>query len=263
MSGPRTFRTLSRARGLVSRALARRRLRDRSEPGLVSFSQQGEDLILHCLFQGYGPGFYVDVGAHHPWRFSNTYFFYLRGWRGINIDAMPGSMAAFRDARPEDINIECAVAEAAGSRTFYEFDDPAVNGLSRELSEARSAEGHFRLIGSREVPTRRLADILGDHLPAGRPIDFLNVDVEALDLEVLRSNDWSRFRPKVVVVEDSEGLLIDDLGRSEVAAYLRGHGYRACAKSVHSLFLADESRLVKRPDRFFEADGDATGGPPA
>ncbi|HEY2155924.1 MAG TPA: FkbM family methyltransferase [Isosphaeraceae bacterium] len=271
MSGSRTMKTLARARVLLSRALTGGRRDGRPDAdGLVSYAQQGEDMILHCLFQGHGPGFFVDVGAHHPWRFSNTYFFYLRGWRGINIDAMPGSMDAFRAARPEDVNLECAVAEARGSRTFYQFDEPAVNGLSREMSEARAAEGYFRPVCSVEIPTTPLAEILDTHVPSGRSIDFLTVDAEGLDLEVLRSNDWPRFRPKVVVVEDSDALLVDDLGRSEVAAYLRGHGYRPCAKSVHSLFLADERRLVKRPDRFFAEesdsglrDGETPGGPPA
>ena len=60
-----------------------------------SWSQEGEDRILYRIFEQQPVGFYVDVGAHHPKRFSNTYFFYRRGWRGINIDAMPGSMKNF------------------------------------------------------------------------------------------------------------------------------------------------------------------------
>ena len=170
--------------------------------------------------------------AHHPSRFSNTYFFYLRGWRGINIDAMPGSMAAFRQARPGDINLECGVAEAPGLLTYYQFDEPAVNGFSREVSEARAAEGHFKLIGRVEVPARPLAEILSEHLAPGRTVDFLSVDAEGLDLEVLRSNDWSRFRPKVVVAEDSDALMVDDLGRSGVVEFLRGHGYRPVRRSA-------------------------------
>src|SRR5689334_5444047 len=76
-----------------------------------SFAQEGEDLVRASFFEGRRNGFFVDVGAHHPKRFSNTYHFYLfRERRGINIDATPGSMTAFRRARPEDINIEAAVS---------------------------------------------------------------------------------------------------------------------------------------------------------
>jgi hypothetical protein len=135
-----------------------------------------------------------------------------------------------------------------------------VNSFDRELAESRALEGHFRPIGRREIPTSPLADVLAAHLPPARSIDFLNVDAEGLDLEVLRSNDWSRFRPKVVLAEDSESFRADDLGRSEVVVYMRDWGYRPCAKCLHTLILADESRLANRPDRFFLEDGEDRGG---
>ena len=77
---------------------------------LKSYSQEGEDMILMRLFENQKMGFYVDVGAHHPKRFSNTYFFYKLGWKGINVDAMPGSMTAFNRIRARDINIEKPVS---------------------------------------------------------------------------------------------------------------------------------------------------------
>jgi FkbM family methyltransferase len=227
--------------------------------GMVSYSQQGEDMILQCLFQGQRTGFYVDVGAHHPAHYSNTYLFYLRGWRGINIDAMPGSMEVFRATRPEDVNLEYAIAETRSTRTYYLFDDPAVNGFSRALSEARDSAGRFRMIGTREIPTFTLAEVLGAHLPSGRRIDFLNVDVEGLDLEVLRSNDWSKYRPRAVVTEDTDAHLIDDVDRSRVVRYLRDQGFRPCAKCVHSIVKVDGLQFEPRQDGFFPAG--RTGGP--
>jgi len=95
-----------------------------------SFSQEGEDMILQRIFSGKNDGFFVDVGAHHPTRFSNTYLFYLKGWRGINIDAAPGSMTAFRKVRPADINIECPVSDKSDIATFYIFNEPALNTFS-------------------------------------------------------------------------------------------------------------------------------------
>src|SRR6186713_1276577 len=71
----------------------------------ISYSQEGEDLILKRFFSEKSGGFYVDVGAHHPKRFSNTYMFYKEGWSGINIDAMPGSMKLFNKVRSKDINL--------------------------------------------------------------------------------------------------------------------------------------------------------------
>lgn len=77
----------------------------------LSFSQEGEDLILQRLLADRPPGFFVDVGAYHPIRFSNTYVLYRQGWRGINIDATPGAMRLFSEVRSEDINLEAFVAE--------------------------------------------------------------------------------------------------------------------------------------------------------
>ena len=78
---------------------------------IKAYAQEGEDLILYRIFEQTPPGFYVDIGAHHPCCFSSTYLFYQRGWRGINIDAMPGSMDLFRRIRPRDINLESAISE--------------------------------------------------------------------------------------------------------------------------------------------------------
>lgn len=97
----------------------------------LSFSQEGEDLVLKRVFEGQEQGFFVDVGAHHPQRFSNTYLFYLKGWRGINIDAMPDSMEPFEDLRPEDINIESAISDVPEVLTYYLFNEPAIEYLSQ------------------------------------------------------------------------------------------------------------------------------------
>ena len=86
-----------------------------------SYSQEGEDLLLRRIFEHQKNGFYVDVGAHHPFRFSNTYLLYKCGWRGINIDAMPGSMRLFRRFRARDINIECGVGLGGGGLNVIYF----------------------------------------------------------------------------------------------------------------------------------------------
>ena len=100
-----------------------------------SWSQEGEDQILRRIFEGQRIGFYVDVGAHHPKRFSNSYLFYKRGWHGINIDAMPGSMRVFDATRPRDINLEMGIGLSIGQLDYYVFDEPAFNRFSKEISE--------------------------------------------------------------------------------------------------------------------------------
>lgn len=96
---------------------------------LKSYSQEGEDIILRRFFGLNKKGFYVDVGAHHPKRFSNKYFFYKKGWKGINIDAIPWSMNVFKKVRPRDINIEVPISSKKQKLKYYGFNESALNGF--------------------------------------------------------------------------------------------------------------------------------------
>lgn len=94
-------------------------------------------MVLRRFFEQKKKGFYVDIGAHHPKRFSNTYYFYRIGWSGINIDAMPGSMRLFEKWRPRDVNLEVGVSANESVLEYFVFNEPALNGFSRELSLSR------------------------------------------------------------------------------------------------------------------------------
>jgi FkbM family methyltransferase len=210
-----------------------------------SFAQEGEDLILEIHFQGKKtPGFYVDVGAFHPFRFSNTYHFYKKGWHGINIDATPGAMSAFERHRPRDINLEQPIAQEGGELPFYIFNEPALNGFSKTLSEARDAgatPGPYHIIQTLTLHTAPLSEVLDHHLPPGQPIDFLSVDAEGLDLEVLRSNNWDKYRPEVVLAEAADGTGIEGVLNSEASQFMREKGYDLMARTPRTLFFQRRS----------------------
>jgi FkbM family methyltransferase len=207
------------------------------------FSQEGEDMVLARIFETASTGFYVDVGAHHPIRFSNTYLFYLRGWAGINIDAMPGSMAPFRSLRPRDINLEIGISETEGLMEYFVFNEPALNTFSPELASSRDGVGGYTIIDRKSVRTAPLGFVLEEHLPAKQVIDFLSVDVEGLDMEVLKSNDWSRFRPKVILVEDFKTKFLDEALASPMATFLLSKGYRMIAKTAHTHLFGLETKF--------------------
>lgn len=216
----------------------------------ASFAQEGEDLVIARLTnaeQLSAPGFYVDVGAHHPSLYSNTLFFYQRGWSGINIDAMPGSMAAFATARPRDINIEAAISERPAELTYYEFNEPALNGFDAHLAQSRIEHSNYRVVNQRQIRTRTLNEILAERMPPGRTIDFLTVDVEGLDLSVLKSNDWTTYRPRLVLAEDANVHWLEQIGESELVQFMHSIGYRVCAKTALTLFFADREHLVVGP----------------
>lgn len=215
-------------------------IRDPNMQPSLCYGQDGEDLILDRLLEHQTQGFYVDVGAHHPVRFSNTYLFYRRGWRGINIDAMPGSMKKFERARSRDINIECGVASNAGKLAYYRFNEPALNTF--DVIEAQyKNKPPYKLLDTVEVRVERLDTLLNRHLPTGQQIDFLSVDVEGKDEEVLRSNDWTRYRPRFILAET---LRTDILGMTDcpVVQFLLSVGYKPIGKAYNTSFFAQDSQ---------------------
>ena len=190
-----------------------------------SYSAFGEDRLILKLLESRGRGFYVDVGCHHPIDYSNTYALYQRGWRGIAIDPDPVAIAAFRATRPRDIPCQCAIGLEAGEAILHLFNDRSMNTLDAASFARFKAKPRKRHLGDIRVERRPLAAVLAELLPPGEAVDFLNVDCEGTDLEVLRSNDWSRHRPALIAVEDFS-LDLAESAASPIHRYLRERGYR-------------------------------------
>ena len=205
--------------------------------GSKVYSQEGENKILERIFGDCQSGFYVDIGAHHPFRFSNTYLFYSKGWRGINIDAAPGSMALFDKYRSRDINLEIGVGARSETSTFYVFNEAALNTFDAETANLRDAHP-YHIKSQIKVQIMPLADLLAEYLPDNASIDFMTIDVEGKDMEVLQSNDFYRFRPRMVLVE-TFGETCESLLEGACAKYMRSVGYAAIAKTVNTTFFVD------------------------
>jgi FkbM family methyltransferase len=202
-----------------------------------SFSSSGEDMILNYLFTKKllrrEPGFYVDIGAYQPVKFSATYFFYYNNWRGINIDATPGSMEAFKQLRPRDINLEIGVAENTGHLTFYNYpDNDTINTFNPAMLEL---EGGVKL----KVKTLPLATIMEQHLPKGQLIDFISIDVEGFELEVLKSNDWEKYRPFIVLIEYFE-MDFNKIFSSDIYRLMTEKGYKLILRTPIGLYFAEK-----------------------
>lgn len=181
-------------------------------------------------------GFYVDVGAHHPFFYSNTFHFYSKGWSGINIDAVPGSMKPFVELRPRDVNLEACVGTPGRWVEFCIFEEQTLNTMDAEVASKLVQDNRSRLLSRQKLQTQSLAQILESHVPRGQPIDFLSVDVEGADLEVLQSNDWDAFRPEFIVVE-SHGTELLKIHEVPVAGFLAAHNYTPVAATGPSLIF--------------------------
>jgi FkbM family methyltransferase len=165
---------------------------------IVSYAQNGEDIVLARAFGDRPAGFYVDIGANDPTEDSVTRLFYDRGWRGINVEPQLSYFQALCEARPRDTTLNIGIAAKAGTLTMHYV--PRAPGMST-FSEKQAmllADAGYEL-EQRELAVRPLDEVLEQH--ADQEIDFLKVDVEGLEHEVLDGVDWSRWRPRVIVVE--------------------------------------------------------------
>lgn len=172
-------------------------------PHRKSYAQHGEDLLVEHLMRvlKVEHPFYIDVGAHHPFVLSNTYLMYQQGARGINIEPDPSLMAAFQQYRPEDTNLQCGVRfNDRSESTLYVMSSPVLNTFSQQEAEHVAAFGTYTITGEVRVPLLSLTEIIETHCPNG-VVDFMSIDVEGLDWEIIHYNPLHLIRPKVLCVE--------------------------------------------------------------
>jgi FkbM family methyltransferase len=214
--------------GIVESNISRQRL---SKETQISFSQFGEDLVIWAALESRGQlnnGFYVDVGAFDPFRFSNTALLHmLRGWQGVNIDANEATIAAFNQQRPNDTNIHCPVSDVEEDVTFYEYSHGAVNTIDPRMVDrhARTANTPFKVRRAIATRTRRLDNIMRDIPNVPKNFGLLSIDCEGVDHRVLLSMDWDRFRPHLVAIE-CHGFGVTSLSKDPSYTFLTARGYR-------------------------------------
>ena len=168
----------------------------------ISWSQGGEDLALLHAIMGKRDGRFIDVGAHHPSRFSVTRHLYQMGWSGVNVDANQELINAFNEVRTRDVNL-CAAVGLEAKYTFTIFEEAAISTLDTEWRKKFISENN-KIAKEVEVEGRKLRSILDDFQPKKR-IDLLSIDAEGSDLQVLQSLEFetlekSRF-PKWLLLE--------------------------------------------------------------
>jgi FkbM family methyltransferase len=215
----------------------------------ASTSKCGEDRILWYLLRQRQAGFFVDVGAYHPITASNTFVFYQQGWRGINIDPAPGCMAAFRELRPEDVNLEFAIGLSESEQPYYmlggghEEMNTLEIGFQQNLYDEIAVDSSS--LTSVLVKVYPLSRVLADYRQPSECIDFMTIDVEGREKDVLQSNNWDRYRPIIVMIEDHAPMQ-DGACTSPVAGLMREARYSCVYKTPNeTIFLNRDYRISK------------------
>jgi len=201
-------------------------------------AQFGEDIILKgFLLKTVSDGFFVDIGCFHPRKYNNTYKLYKKGWRGINIDLDELKIQAFNMLRPEDCNILAAISDKESTVKVYDFDFfSVITTVDKEVAQKSENEIKWE----RKIKTQTLNSVIDSSQFAGRQIDVLSVDVEGHDLNVLKSLDFERYQPKIILIE-SHLLNIDLIIKSDLYLFLKKRGY-------HFINWVGLSLFFVRPD---------------
>lgn len=198
-----------------------------------SWSQFGEDRFLETLFEGKKNGFYVEVGGFHPYRYSNTYLFYgLYDWRGVIVEPIPDYAKRIRVGRGQDQVLNLAVDSKLGKVDMYV--NSAKSGISDSTYEwAEDVEK----LSSISVDSKPLSQILKEsNVPQN--FDFISIDCEGHDRVVLESNDWEKFRPRIVLVEDHDS---DGIGVNEL---MGGYDYEYLTQIGFTKFFQDKRHAL-------------------
>lgn len=192
-------------------------------------SQCGEDLIIESLIPFKKNGFYIDIGANHPIKYSNTFLFYQKGWTGINIEPNPSKKWLFKLFRSRDINLNIGVGQKKSMVDFYIFNESTISTFDKNSMEEFKKIGH-KVSKTIKIPVLSLKEVLSTYIN-NKEIDLMSIDTEGYDLEVLKSNDWKKFRPHFIILETleyrkkNEGKKLNDF----FDLYMQEIGYKIIA----------------------------------
>lgn len=176
----------------------------------ASYSQFGEDVAVSCYLRHQKErGFYVDVGCFHPTKWSNTYRYYLQGWNGICVDPNKSYARLWQKYRPRDIFIAVGVWDIPGDGCYERSENGSAENYVLRLDQV----GEGLADDPERIELYRLEDLIATYYPDGKTIDLMTIDCEHHDLRVLRSNNFEKYRPYVLIVEDHGRMAETDIDR--------------------------------------------------
>lgn len=178
-----------------------------------------EDLIILNYFKDINDGYYVDVGCYHPVHLSNTFLLHKKGWNGVNIDISEYTIDLFNYLRPRDTNINNAVTNFDGSTKFYYQKKLSQLSSIKKNTATKRMQGK---IDEKDIKAYKLSTILNNTKYRHKKINFLNIDAEDSDFDVLCSIDFKIYRPDMICVE----IIEEDIFESNIYRFLNELNYK-------------------------------------
>jgi FkbM family methyltransferase len=210
----------------------------------VSYAQCGEDLILRHLFYGYlgieNPT-YLDIGAHHPTLMSNTFFFYKAGARGVCVEPDPTLLAEIKKQRPADTCLNVGVGNQESTLDFFVFDASYLNTFVKATAEAIARSG-TPIRQTIRVPVLTPNAIMAKYFQP-HP-NFVSIDTEGMDLQILKAIDFAKFRPEVFCIETLD--YTSQQKEKPIPDFMQSLGYIVYADTFLNTIFVDRNSWVNR-----------------
>ena len=210
--------------------------------GRTSYAQEGEDVLLWRILDAQHSriGTYVEVGSNHPWRCSNTAFFYLQGWSGVAIDPNPDFAIPFRSERTRDIFLNVGISDTPETLTYHRFPESLYNTFCSDKAKQLVNSGIMPEPEKVDVPVMRLRDALAQVWPAGKKLDLLSIDAEGFDERIVKSHDFEMYPARFVIIEFESTLI--SVGITEpLVGLLRDRGFLFISKLWKSGLFVHQS----------------------
>lgn len=196
-----------------------------------SYSQNWEDREIDKLLNFSKKGFYVEIGAFDPKRLSNCFRFYKRGWMGVVVEPNPEVANRFLTKRPRDKFVNAGIGIDNGYLDYFKYLIPALNTFSKKAVLENNKKG-FNVDSIEKIKILAVKDFLDKYVD--KKIDFLSIDTEGLDFEILKNWDW-KYKPKVLCVEKDNDKRIEKL--------LTEKGYKLVKETKYNLIFLKNYRI--------------------
>lgn len=202
-----------------------------------TFSHMGEDQVISWMFRTRKePGIYLDIGAHDHSRLSNTLLLYKKGWRGVSIDMDKKKMKSLKSFRPDDENVVAAISATPGKYIMYYYEYNEMDCM-RPVGDPVPTNDGCTPIDQEEIESKTLNEVLKNTRFHNKKIQYLNIDIEGMDLEILKTLDLSIYDPELITVE-----FHDDETYQEFLDYLTPYGYeKFCFCNYTAFFTKKKS----------------------
>lgn len=192
-----------------------------------TFSEHGEDILIHRLLLWKKKGFYIDCGCYHPRKMSMTARLRNFGWSGMNIDADKRVIDVFNLELSNYINVNTAISDVDGEVDLQRYEDPVINTISKkQLKHLNAIEDSGNLFTKKldciKIKSKSLSSLIEEY--SILEVDFLNLDIEEVELDALKGFPWDKLSPNVIACE-MHRLNLETCSENEIVQFLKDKGY--------------------------------------